>query len=150
MPAFRSPLTVEKWMWLLFKLVLGFAWTSMMLFATPDSISANVSFGRLSIWTVGTALGALVSLVGMLMATSSRPKRALRGLTVELVGILFFAGGPVQYLGLQLGFLTTEFEARAALACFVAAMLIAIAIRAQQVIRDFHREATSAWKGAAS
>lgn len=147
MPQFRSPLTLEKWGWLLFKIVLGFGWTTLMLFATPASISENVSQGRLSIWTIGTAIGALVSILGMLMATSTKPKRALRGLTVELVGILLFAGGPVQYLGLQLGFLTTQFESRAALAAFAAAMLIAISIRALQVARDFHKEATSPFKG---
>lgn len=143
---YRAYLPAETWGWLLFKLTLGIGWSLSMMLVTPPSIAENVSRTSLSIWTISTLVGALLSIVGMFMAASGKERRALRGLSVECVGIVLFAGGPVQYLFLQLGFITTEPANRIALAFFAAAMIVAIGIRGMQVGRAFYREATSPFK----
>lgn len=139
-------LTIETWGWLLFKVVLGLGWTHAMLFVTPVSIAENVSYLSLLVWTVGTMVGAVLSITGMLLGSSCKPRRALQGLTIELIGIVLFAGGPVQYLFLQIAFMTENFQTRYALAWFAGAMLLAIGMRALHVGRLFYKEATDPFK----
>ena len=142
MGARGSRLRRVHWGWLLFKLVLGFGWTHAMLLFTPASLSTNLSPTAVGIWTIGTALGAFVSLVGMAFASSDVVRQARLGLAVEIVGIILLAGGPLQYLLIQVGFITTDFAARYALAWFAAAMLVAVGIRLFDVVRRLRRATT--------
>lgn len=129
--------TSEQSAWVVFKLFLGVGWPIAMFFSTPASIAGAVQSGSINIWTVGTLVGGIVSIVGMIVSTSHTRKTALNGFHVELIGIALLAGGPVQYMLLQIGFLTSpdKFGDRIALAIFAAAMVAAITARAVGVIR---------------
>lgn len=134
-------LTPVLWGWLIFKIVLGLGWTHAMFLFTPTSIADEISIESQTLWIVGTALGAIISLVGMLMSVSTNRRRSLQGLTVELIGIVLFAGGPFQYLAIQLSFFPDRFTERYALAWFALAMLTAIGVRFIDVGGKFIKEA---------
>lgn len=134
-------LTPVHWGWLVFKIVLGLGWTHAMFLSTPQSIASEISVEALLIWVVGTSIGAIISLVGMLMSVSTNRRKSLRGLTVELIGIVLFAGGPFQYLAIQLSFFPDRFTERYALAWFAFAMLTAIGVRFVDVGGKFIKEA---------
>ncbi|HEY8588652.1 MAG TPA: hypothetical protein VIL55_03760 [Naasia sp.] len=137
-----NKLPLDTWGWVLFKLVLGFGWTHAMLLVTPRVIADQVTVTSLLLWTVGTAIGAIVSLTGLLVSVFAHERRAqLTGLSVELVGIVLFAGGPLQYLFVQIGLSQTDFLNRYALCWFAASMLSAIGVRLLIVGRLFLREA---------
>lgn len=145
---------MKKWSaelvgWMLFKVVLGLGWTHAMLLVTPASIAAATTPALIALFTVGTAVGAAVSMVGMILSLSRRERKALIGLSVELAGLVLFAGGPLQYLFIQLslvGSTAEDFVNRYSLCYFAAGMMIAISIRVIQVARLFHREATNPFK----
>lgn len=146
MPAARSRLPADQWGWLVFKLFLGFGWTHAMFVFTPTSIADNLNPVAIAVWTGGTALGAAVSIVGMFLATSPHLPRVRLGLAIEIVGIIFLAGGPLQYLGVQVGFITADnFDQRYALAWFAAAMLVPlIGVRLVDVVRRLVRSTRAA------
>lgn len=129
--------TSEQGAWVVFKLFLGVGWPIAMFFSTPASIAGAVGVDSINIWTIGTLVGGIVSIVGMIVSTSHTRRTALTGFHVELIGIALLAGGPVQYLLLQIGFLATpdKFGDRIALAFFAAAMVAAISARGVGVIR---------------
>lgn len=128
--------------WLLLKLTLGFGWTHAMLFVTPDSIAQATDSANVVVWTVMTAVGALVSIIGMGIAHRVKGQAVL-GYTIEFVGIVLFAGGPLQYLLVQVGFWSDPdaFRQRYALGWFALAMCISVGIRGLQVL---HKRRASA------
>lgn len=139
MPLRWRDVPLDTWTWAVFKVILGFGWTHAMLFVTPESLRSALSEGAVAWWTVGTMLGAIVSLAGMVLTMAAAPCRARLGLAIEIVGIVLLAGGPLQYLGIQVGILTTDFENRYALAWFALAMVWVIMIRLAAVLAQFVR-----------
>lgn len=119
--------------------VAGAAWPVAFVLLTPQRVSDSLGIVLIWVMTASTFIGALVSIVGLVMAARSSEedpselrstlRRTLRGLAIELLGIA------VMLLGIGLYFLTQavlsfgpDGDQRVALAVFVyftAAMLIA-------------------------
>lgn len=122
----------HQWAWLHFKFALGIGWSTAILFVTPTQIQQVTSEGGLRVWAYGTLAGAIVSLVGMFINLADSEKRARFGIRLELTGLILFAGGPLQYLIVQVTLLTQSDEAfsqRYALTWFAYAMLAAVIVR---------------------
>lgn len=131
--------------WMMFKIMLGIGWTHAMFLVTPASIASAVSANSVNLWTLGTALGAMVSILSMVISLSENPRRSVWGYNIELLGIILLAGGPAQYMGVQVGFLIADWQeafsaGRYPLAWFAASMLVPITIRARQIVRKRQRK----------
>lgn len=126
--------------WLHFKIALGIGWTTAMLFSTPYSIDAEVSRTSIQVWTIGTCVGAIASIIGMFMTLAMKRKTALVGLHVEFIGLMLFAGGPIQYFLVQLSLLSSDPDSRIAIAWFAYSMLAAILARMSIVGSRIFRE----------
>jgi hypothetical protein len=135
-------MSLETLGWLLFKITLGVGWASGMLFVTPESLSTVLSPGNVGLWAVGCMIGAIVSICGMLLILSKCWRTRRIGYTTELIGIVLFAGGPLQYFLIQLAYITTDFQSRYTIAWFSLAMLVVMLIRILIVAGTFVREVT--------
>lgn len=137
----RRNWNAESVIWALFKLVMGVSWPIAMTLSTPASIAGAVHADTLNVWTLGTLAGGLVSLAGIWLSTSTKLRTALTGFKVELVGLVLLAGGPLQYLGVQVGFFVTAegLGNRIALALFALGMVLAISARGAGVLRERRR-----------
>jgi glucose uptake protein GlcU len=122
-------LAPHQWAWLHFKLAVGLGWGHAILFVTPQIITDTTTESSIRVWAYGTIIGAIVSIVGLFMSTSSNRKRKARGTHIEVVGVVLFAGGPLQYFILQVTFLPGDFEGRYALMWFAYGMLSACITR---------------------
>lgn len=126
-----------------FYLALGIGWGHAMLLFTPQSLQAALNGSSVIWWTVGTLIGGVAAAAGIVMKISANRRRQLQGLSVEMVGIVALAGGPLQYMLIQIGFwFEGQFTDRYALAWFAYAMLAALLIRAASVVPEFFAEAT--------
>jgi len=135
---FFRAITPRHWGWIHFKVALGFGWGTAILFYPPPSIQQDLNHDTVYVWAFGTIIGAVISIVGILMTVSHRDHRKITGLGVESVGIVLLGGGPLQYFLLQLGYLFDgEFEARYQLTWFAYAMLAAIIVRAIIIVPQF-------------
>lgn len=124
----------RTWAWLHFKLALGIGWTHAMLFVTPASISEAADRTAVLLWLIPTFAGAVVSIVGMFGEYSLDARMKQAATSVELFGLALFAGGPFQYLLVQVSLWPEQFDARYALAWFAYAMVAAIAARIVSVV----------------
>lgn len=124
----------QQWAWLHLKLALGFGWTTAMLFVTPTTLRDGLEVNGIAFWTIGTALGALVSIIGMVMSMAIAIRTKLLGLTIEFIGLILFAGGPLQYFAIQVSQLGTDFQDRYALSWFAYCMLAAVLVRLVAVV----------------
>lgn len=131
-------MTARHWAWLHFKVALGLGWGSAILFSPPPSISAVIQADTLQVWAIGTILGALVCIVGIFMTLSYSERWKIRGLSVEIVGLILMGGGPFQYFLLQVGFLIDgDFINRYQLTWFAYSMLAAIIVRGVILVPQF-------------
>lgn len=126
-----------------FYLSLGVGWGHAMLFFTPQSLSSNLASDGIAVWTLMTMAGGLIAAAGLAMKAGRTRRMQLRGLSIEFVGVFLLAGGPLQYMSIQIGFwIDGQFADRYALAWFAWAMLAALLVRMATVIPDFIAEAT--------
>lgn len=142
-----TPHTRARWPRLValvhFYLALGIGWGHAMLWFTPTSLSSNVTPGGITAWAVMTMIGGLVASTGLFLKSRRNRRLQLRGLSIEFVGVVLLAGGPFQYLAIQVGFwIDGQFAARYALAWFAYAMLASLFVRFATVVPDFIAEAT--------
>lgn len=136
-------LKLRHWGWVHAKLALGLGWTHAMLLSPPESYEGQVTQLTLVSWTMSTAVGAVVSLVGLFLTFHLRRKTAAFGLTLEMVGLALFAGGPFQYMLIQIGFaIDGNFQDRYALIWFAYSMLAFIIARACIILPGWVEEAT--------
>lgn len=142
-----TPHSRAKWPRLIalvhFYLALGVGWGHAMLLFTPQSLSSNLASDGITVWTVTTMLGGIIAATGLVMKAGRIRRLQLRGLSVEFVGVFLLAGGPFQYMTIQIGFwIDGQFEERYALAWFAWAMVAALIVRIATVVPDFITEAT--------
>lgn len=126
-----------------FYLALGLGWGHAMLFFTPRSLATNLDSSGITYWAIGTIIGGAAAGSGLMLKAAQSRRWQLRGLSVEMVGIIALAGGPFQYLLIQVGFMVEgQFSDRYALGWFAYAMIAALAMRIVAVVPDFIAEAT--------
>lgn len=124
----------KQWAWLHFKIALGLFWASAMFFVTPTTLKEGLPDTNILVWTIGTMIGMVISVVGMFLSMTRTRRLQLIGLTVEFVGLALFIGGPVQYLSIQISQLGINFQDRFALSCFAYAMVAAVLVRIVEVV----------------
>jgi uncharacterized transporter YbjL len=129
----------HQWAWLNFKLALGIGWSTGILFVTPQLIQETNSQTNLQVWSYGTVLGTLISIVGLFMSEATNYKIKDRGYRIELIGVALFAGGPLQYWIIQLTFVAEDFQARYTLGWFAYAMLSAVLVRVVIILSSIRR-----------
>jgi hypothetical protein len=140
---FLRRLRLRHWGWVHAKIALGLGWTHAMLLSPPESYQDQVSQFTLVTWTMSTAVGAIVSLVGLFLTFHLRRAVASWGLTLEVIGLALFAGGPFQYMLIQIGFAVDgNFADRYALIWFAYSMLAFIIARAAIIVPGWVEEAT--------
>lgn len=134
-------LTPRHWSWIHFKFALGIGWGSAMFLVPPDSLTIALTNDSLAVWSIGTMIGGIVSIVGIFMTVSLSDKWKMRGLGTEIVGLILLGGGPLQYCLIQIGFLIEgSLTNRYALAWFAYAMIAAIIARGVQIVPTFVRQ----------
>lgn len=128
-------ITLRHWAWIHAFLALGVGWGTAMIFSPPPSYHGFVEAASIFLMGLSTLIGGLVSVVGMIMTLVDRRKIAITGLWVELVGAVLLTGGPLQYLGLQIGYIADgQTDSRYALAWFSYAMIAFMLVRFSVVI----------------
>lgn len=96
---FFGHLSVQDWSWVHFKIAM-ITWAVLLFLYTPIPVAA--ALGVLStLCTVITAIGGVVSLVGLFLSVQPG-KKSIIGLTIELAGISFMAAGPFTYFVIQI------------------------------------------------
>lgn len=96
------------WAWIHAFLVLGIGWGHAIMLYPPTNYTGVVDLDLVFRMGLLTAIGSIVSVVGLLMTRSYSARRQHKGLWVELVGTILMAGGPLQFFSIQVGFLITE------------------------------------------
>lgn len=124
----------KQWAWLHFKIALGGFWSTAMFFVTPTVLKEGLPTTSILLWTIGTMIGMVISVVGMFMSMTRSRRLQLIGLTIEFVGLMLFMGGPIQYFSIQASQLGINFQDRFALACFAYAMVAAVLVRVIEVV----------------
>lgn len=126
----RARVGLRQWAHIHAFLVLGLGWGHAIALFPPESYVGPVDLSLVVRMGALTAFGSIIAVTGMIMNRSLSITTAHRGLWVELVGTFLLAGGPLQYLGIQIGFLIQgPFDARYALVWFSYAMLAFMMIR---------------------
>lgn len=116
-------------------LALGIGWGHAIAIYPPASYDGLVDLSSVFRMGVLTGLGSLITIVGMFMTRARSQRRQHRGLWIELVGTILLGGGPLQYFGIQVGFLfESEFDQRYAIAWFAYAMGAFILVRFSIII----------------
>ena len=126
---------IRYWAWIHAFLALGIGWGSAIALNPPPSYDGVVNL--IAIFRMGLlcGLGALVACVGLIMTRAYSNRTVHKGLWIELVGTILLGGGPLQYLGIQVGYLVSgEFDQRYALAWFAYALGAFIVVRFAIVI----------------
>lgn len=123
-------LKTQHWALINFKLALGVVWPTLMLLATPVALQSVLGNVFVYAWTISTFIGGIVSIEGLIMsAQEDRPRIRLLGISIELIGLFFMAGGVLAYFSTQLSILlsqTDQFQNRLALTVFAYAMLASL------------------------
>lgn len=142
-------MTPRHWGWLHFKLAL-FYWANVMYRWTPNAVADSLREPLLLIWTLLTCIGAVVSIVGLVMSAQPANNRFhVIGVSIELSGLCLFIIGPFVYWTTQLSILltrsdgapnmVTEMHTRYAICCFAYAMMAAIVARILVVLPRFRQ-----------
>jgi hypothetical protein len=98
---FRN-LTIRHWGWVHFKLTILY-WASVMFRFTPEGVYSTLQQPIVAIWTILTALGAIISVTGLMFSAQPRQSRFhTSGVSIELAGLLMFITGPIVYWITQL------------------------------------------------
>lgn len=135
---FVRRITPRHWAWIHFKLALGLGWGTAVLFVTAPSIRETISEQSIQLWSIGTVIGGLISIVGIVVTVSRNEMWQIRGLGAETIGLVLLAGGPFQYLLIQVAYLVNgQFDQRYQLAWFAYSMLAAIIVRMVIIIPQF-------------
>lgn len=136
-------LTLRHWVWIHFKVAM-LAWVTALMIYTPTKIHNALGLGVVLLFVAVTALGAVTSMVGIVMSAQSGTRTGVIGISVELAGLYFMSAGPAAYLLTQvwLVFTATDGNQRIAL-CFqayliCAALLCRIVIVAPRRNREAH------------
>lgn len=84
------------WGWIHFKFALGIVWPVLILAAVLDGgiRGQHVSLGMLATWFGLCMIGALFSIAGIVMQAQASAATMVRGLALELAGIIFMFTGP--------------------------------------------------------
>lgn len=126
----RTRVPLRYWAWIHFFLALGVGWGHAISIFPPTSYNGVVDLSLVFRMGVITALGSIVLVIGMLITRAHKQQTAHRGLWIELVGTILLGGGPLQYLGIQVGFLIDEgVDQRYALTWFAYAMCAVMLVR---------------------
>lgn len=127
-------LTKADWSWFHFKIAL-LAWSITLLIYTPIPI-ANALGPVAAVFTSLTAVGVVISLVGLVMSAQIG-KIGLIGLTVEYSGIIFTFAGPVNYLITQIYLAVKEPDGHNRYALCVLAYVVISALAARfRIVRN--------------
>lgn len=114
---------------------LGLGWGHAITFQPPPNYKGYVDASSIFLMGILTMMGGIIAIIGMLMTTARRRPTKYTGLWVEFVGTVLLAGGPLQYLGLQIGYLIDgQWDQRYALAWFAESMLAFMIVRFAIVI----------------
>lgn len=123
-------LKIQHWALINFKLALGVVWPALMLLATPVAVQSVLGNVIVYAWTISTFVGGVISIEGLIMsAQEDRPRIRLLGISIELIGLFFMAGGVLSYFCTQLSILLSQadqFQNRLALTVFAYAMLASL------------------------
>lgn len=123
-------LTIRYWAWIIAFLIVGFGWGSAIWIQPPPSYKGTIDLYSFFVMGLGANLGAVVTITGMIMTRALLRRIAVLGLWIELVGTVLLAGGPLQYLGLQIGYLVDgQWDQRYALAWFSLSLFAFVSVR---------------------
>lgn len=124
----RIPL--RYWAWMFAFASLGLGWGHAIAFQPPPNYHGYVDMSSILLMGVMTMVGGVVSILGMLMTLAHTRPIAYTGLWIETVGTVLLAGGPLQYLGLQVGYLIDgQFDQRYALSWFAFSVVTFMLVR---------------------
>lgn len=146
----RARVPLRHWAWIHAFLALGLGWGHSIVLFPPSAFDDVVDQSLIFRMGILSALGAIVSVIGLMLTRSLHPRRVHKGLWIELVGVALLAGGPLQYLGLQIGFLVDDisesggFDQRYALSWFAYSMVAFVAIRFFIIIPELIESANKA------
>lgn len=139
-------LSVRHWAWI--HVMVAFTlWAIFLQLYTPIGVYATLQEPLVTLWTTTAALGGVVALLGLVLSVSAHARTRVISVSVELVGLILAAVGPLTYTITQLSLLFTEtLEARLALTMLAYFTLSVILYRIIIVIPRFRKEAVDARK----
>lgn len=122
------------WGWAFAFLTLGVGWGHAIAFFPPTSYDGVVDLSAVFRMGFTTFVGGIVATIFLFRSRSTHNRSRVRALWFQLVGVILLAGGPLQYLAIQLGYLLADDEMgflgdRYALAWFAASMLAFLSVR---------------------
>lgn len=125
--------------WAVVKLLLA-AWIINYILITPSATLAVIDLALLATVGVLAVGGALVSVVGIVIGAGKTDWARKRGTQFEIAGLLGLLAGPVVYFTSQLSIVLEHgpnYELRAAMLWYFAAMVIVLVTRALQVLPKY-------------
>lgn len=131
------------WMWALAKLSLGLGWGHAIAIYPPTSYDSVVDLSTILRLGVSTMVGGVMGAFFMFLSYTRNTRRRRFSVWMELVGSILLAGGPLQYLAIQVGFMIDgSFQDRYALAWFAWSLLCFVMVRIVMLMTRLRKDAT--------